>query len=51
MIDEAIKYIERLINRELTGEELFIVTVAYQQGTIEALYAKGNNSPDKNEKE
>jgi len=51
LIDEAIKYIEMLIKRKLTGEELFIVTVSYQQGLIEGLYEKGNNSPDKNEKE
>jgi hypothetical protein len=50
-VDETIKYLERLLGRTLTGEELLIVAVSYQQGIIRGLYEKGSNLPDKNEKE
>lgn len=51
MIDSTIKYVEALIKRKLTGEELLIVTVSFQEGYNYCLYEKGSNSPDKNEKE
>lgn len=51
MIDETIKYVKTLLKRDLTGEELLIVTVSYQQGLNQGLYEKVGYSPDKNEKE
>jgi hypothetical protein len=51
VIDDTIKYVKALLKRELTGEELLIVTVSYQQGIIRGMYEKGGDSPDKNEKE
>jgi hypothetical protein len=51
VIEETIKYIETLLTRKLTGEELTIVGISYQQGLIEGKHGKGNNLPNKNEKE
>jgi hypothetical protein len=37
MIESTIKYVESILSRKLTGEELLLLGVAYQDGYINGL--------------
>lgn len=47
MIESTIKYAESILGRKLTGAELLLVGVAYQDGFIQGLKKGGENNDRK----